>query len=271
MPLKWPKLPPKLPSKAPPTTVYSWPVKLYIFWVYLGHFGPEKWPKSITYYWALKWTRICPNWPKNDSQITPTVLFSCGQYYYCTLFGAIQVIFGWRKGKGAILCCHSCIFPNSQICFPIMLEAYFDCFIYIYHPRTSIPVARVNFPKKNKTKTSKVVCLVYTTALWEIRCTPVECKMGNQEYTTANQVYTSALWEIRCRPVHNGKSGVPHCTMGNEVYASALYEIRCTPLQNKLDLQPIGSSPDLQRWLVQARQIQWSELWIWTSDISLTP
>ncbi len=40
----------------------------------------------------------------------------------------------------------------------------------------------------------------------------------------------------------------------------------------KLDLQSIGSSPDLQRWLlIRARQIQWSELGIWTWDISLTP
>ena len=37
----------------------------------------------------------------------------------------------------------------------------------------------------------------------------------------------------------------------------------------KLDLQSIGSSPDLQRWLIWARQIQWSELGIWTWDISL--
>ena len=39
----------------------------------------------------------------------------------------------------------------------------------------------------------------------------------------------------------------------------------------KLDLQSIGSSPDLQTWLIRARQIQWSELGIWTWDISLTP
>ena len=39
----------------------------------------------------------------------------------------------------------------------------------------------------------------------------------------------------------------------------------------QLDLQSIGSSPHLQRWLIRARQIQWSELVIWTWDISLTP
>ena len=38
----------------------------------------------------------------------------------------------------------------------------------------------------------------------------------------------------------------------------------------KLDLQSIGSSPDLQRWLIRARQLQWSKLGIWTLDISLT-
>ena len=37
----------------------------------------------------------------------------------------------------------------------------------------------------------------------------------------------------------------------------------------KLDLQSIGSSPELQRWLIRARQIQWPELGIWTWDISL--
>ena len=133
-----------------------------------------------------------------------------------------------------------------------MLEAYFDCFIYIYHPRTSIPVARVNFPKKNKTKTSKVVCLVYTTALWEIRCTPVECKMGNQEYTTANQVYTSALWDIRCRPVHNGKSGVHHCTMQHVGCAScyfraASFQFRSNQIDNakNKDISYRGGFPPL--------------------------
>ena len=39
----------------------------------------------------------------------------------------------------------------------------------------------------------------------------------------------------------------------------------------ELDLQSLGSSPDLQRWLIRARQIQWSKLGIWTWDISLTP
>ena len=34
----------------------------------------------------------------------------------------------------------------------------------------------------------------------------------------------------------------------------------------KLDLQSIGSSPDIQRWLIQARQIQWSKWGIWTWD-----
>ena len=53
---------------------------------------------SITSYLASKWTKIFPKWPKNDSQMTPTVLYSCGQYY-CTLFGAIEVIFWWRKGR----------------------------------------------------------------------------------------------------------------------------------------------------------------------------
>ncbi len=50
----------------------------------------------ITYYWPHKWSQFCPKQPKNDSQMTPKVLYSCGQYY-CTLFGANQVIFGWRK------------------------------------------------------------------------------------------------------------------------------------------------------------------------------
>ena len=45
----------------------------------------------------------------------------------------------------------------------------------------------------------------------------------------------------------------------------------CQMEGEQLDLQSIGSSPDLQRWLVRAHQIQWSELGIWTWDISLTP
>ena len=47
--------------------------------------------------------------------------------------------------------------------------------------------------------------------------------------------------------------------------------VKTTVLAMKLDLQSTGSSPDLQRWLIQGRQIQWSELGIWTWDISLTP
>ena len=43
--------------------------------------------------WASKYTQFFPEWPQIDSQMTPTVLYSCGQYY-CSLFGAIQVIFG---------------------------------------------------------------------------------------------------------------------------------------------------------------------------------
>ena len=48
---------------------------------------------SIACYWASKCTKFCTEWPKNDSQMTPTVLYSCGQYYW-SLFGGIQVIFG---------------------------------------------------------------------------------------------------------------------------------------------------------------------------------
>jgi len=48
---------------------------------------------SIACYWSFKYIQFCPEWPQNDSQMTPTVLYSCGQYY-CSLFGAIQVIFG---------------------------------------------------------------------------------------------------------------------------------------------------------------------------------
>ena len=51
---------------------------------------------SITYYWTFKWAQFCPKQPKNDSQMTPTVHYSYGQYY-CTLFEVIWVIFGWRK------------------------------------------------------------------------------------------------------------------------------------------------------------------------------
>ena len=43
---KWPKLSQNDPPKTPPTIVYLWPVQLYIIWGYLGHFGPEKGPKS---------------------------------------------------------------------------------------------------------------------------------------------------------------------------------------------------------------------------------
>ena len=50
---------------------------------------------SIACYWASKCTQFCPEWPQNDSKMTPTLLYSCSQYY-CLLFGGIQVIFGWR-------------------------------------------------------------------------------------------------------------------------------------------------------------------------------
>ena len=61
-------------------------------------------------------------------------------------------------------------------------------------------------------------------------------------------------------PAHSSLSTQPS-KFGNIL----VFEIR------KLDLQSIVSSPDFQRWLIRARQIQWSELGIWTWDISLTP
>ena len=33
---------------------------------------------SIASYWAPKCTQFCPEWPQNDSQMTPTVLYGCG-------------------------------------------------------------------------------------------------------------------------------------------------------------------------------------------------
>ena len=48
---------------------------------------------SITCYWAPNGLKICLEWPQNDSQTPPTVLFSCGQFN-CTLFCGSQVIFG---------------------------------------------------------------------------------------------------------------------------------------------------------------------------------
>ena len=33
---------------------------------------------SIASYWAIKCTQFCPEWPQNDSQMTPTVLYGCG-------------------------------------------------------------------------------------------------------------------------------------------------------------------------------------------------
>ena len=43
--------------------------------------------------------QVRSEWPQNDSQMTPTVLYSCG-HYYCSLFGAIQVIFKFAfQGK----------------------------------------------------------------------------------------------------------------------------------------------------------------------------
>ena len=54
---------------------------------------------SIACYWSSKYIQFCPEWPQNDSQMTPTVLYSCG-HYYCSLFGAIQVIFKFAfQGK----------------------------------------------------------------------------------------------------------------------------------------------------------------------------
>ena len=74
---------------------------------------------SIASNLASKLTQICPKWPQNDSQTTPTVLYSCGQYY-CTLFGGIQVIFGWRKGRNQpktlnLVNLHSMVFLTSNI------------------------------------------------------------------------------------------------------------------------------------------------------------
>ena len=39
---KWPKLSQNDPQKDPPTTVYLWPVQLYIIWRYFSHLGQEK-------------------------------------------------------------------------------------------------------------------------------------------------------------------------------------------------------------------------------------
>ena len=33
---------------------------------------------SIACYWASKCTQFCPEWPQNDFQMTPTVLYGCG-------------------------------------------------------------------------------------------------------------------------------------------------------------------------------------------------
>ena len=88
----------KWPLKDLPGTVCLWSVPLYIILGDSGHFGSEKRieisPKmaSIACYWASKCSKFFPELPQNDSQIFPTVLYSCGQYYYL-LFGGIQVIF----------------------------------------------------------------------------------------------------------------------------------------------------------------------------------
>ena len=98
------KIIPELPPKGPPTTMYLRPVQLYITWGCFWPFWTRKRaqisPKmaSIACNLTSKLTQICPKWTQNDSQTTPTVLYSCGQYY-CTLFGGIHVIFGWRKGR----------------------------------------------------------------------------------------------------------------------------------------------------------------------------
>ena len=69
----------------------------------MGHFGPEKGPKLVQKWLQLLTIRpqnglkFVPNGPQNNFQTTPTVLNSCGQYYF-TLFGGKQVIFVSRKG-----------------------------------------------------------------------------------------------------------------------------------------------------------------------------
>ena len=98
---KWPKLSQNDPQKSPPTTVYLWPVQLYLIWRYFSHLGQEKSQNlpingfnnsllGLQMESNLPW--IPPKWLPN----TPTVLYSCGQYS-CKLFGGIHVIFGWRK------------------------------------------------------------------------------------------------------------------------------------------------------------------------------
>ena len=57
---KWPKLSQNGPQRPPPTTVYLWPVQLYIIWGYLGHLGLERGLKS-----APKWFQLLAIGPQN--------------------------------------------------------------------------------------------------------------------------------------------------------------------------------------------------------------
>ena len=93
---KWPKLSQNGPKGSPNCCVPMTSATVHnfgVFWQFLARTRAEISPKmvSINCYWASKWTQIFLEWPQNDSQTPPTVLYSCG-----AVFWGSQVIFGWE-------------------------------------------------------------------------------------------------------------------------------------------------------------------------------
>ena len=91
---KWPKLSQYGPQRHPHCCVLMTSATVHnlgVFWPFWARKRAEISPKmvSITCYQASKWTQICLEWPQNDSQTPPSVLYSCR-----AVFWGSQVIFG---------------------------------------------------------------------------------------------------------------------------------------------------------------------------------